>query len=218
MEIIVQGTGKDTFVPDEAIFTIQFVVKGNSYDEVLQEGVDHVEWFIENIFLPNHFKREDLKTRSFVIKEDQKYNQETGQYVKDGYSFHQMASFTMDYDRKRIANLFVSISKMATPPKCIVHFGIKEEEACRKSLITKAYQDAYKQALAIALASGKTLKDCQKVDFNPFTTNYISPTRLDSENIYMERAGENTLQRLENTFTPEDIVLTETLYCLWVTI
>ncbi len=107
---------------------------------------------------------------------------------------------------------------MATPPKCIVHFGIKEEEACRKSLITKAYQDAYKQALAIALASGKTLKDCQKVDFNPFTTNYISPTRLDSENIYMERAGENTLQRIENTFTPEDIVLTETLYCLWVTI
>ncbi len=76
MEIRVQGTGKRTFVPDEVNFTIYFKTKGNSYEEVLQEGIYHVERFIEEVLYQNDLKKEDMKTRNFVIKEEQKYNEE----------------------------------------------------------------------------------------------------------------------------------------------
>lgn len=217
MEIRVQGIGKGIFIPDEVVFTIQFVTKGSSYDEVLQEGVYHVERFIEEVLKQNNLKKEEMKTRNFVIKEDKKYNEETGQYEKDGYSFNQTASLVIDYNKEIMASILVSLSKLENPPRVTIHFGIKEKELCQKSLIEKAYQDALKQATAIASASGKLLKDCQKVDFVPFTTEYISPTMLDSDSLYMKKANYDTIQAIENTLTPEDIVLTETLYCLWIT-
>ncbi len=216
MEIRVQGTGKGTFVPDEVNFTIYFKTKGNSYEEVLQEGIYHVERFIEEVLYQNDLKKEDMKTRNFVIKEEQKYNEETRQYEKDGYSFHQTASLVFDYNKEMMAHLLDSISKLENPPMCNIHFSIKNKEACRRNLIVKAYEDASKQAAAIALASFKTLKSCQKVDFTPFTTDYISPTMLTSDNMYMTKGNHDMIQAIENTFTPEDIVLTETLYCLWI--
>ena len=216
MEIRVQGTGKGTFVPDEVNFTIHFKTKGNSYDEVLQEGIYHVERFIEEVLYQNHLKKEDMKTRNFVIKEEQKYNEETRQYEKDGYSFNQIASLVLDYNKEMMMHLLISISKLENPPMCNIHFSIKDKESCRRDLIVKAYQDALKQAMDIAFASSKTLKSCQKVDFTPFTTDYSSPTMLASDNMYRKNANYDMIQAMENTFTPEDIVLTENLYCLWI--
>lgn len=88
----------------------------------MKEGTKNGMVFVEEILLKNNFRKEDMKTRNFVIREETKYNNRTG---KD--------------------------------------------------------------------ASGKRLKYCEKVDFKPFTTNYVSQASIGSEMMYAEK-----------------------LYCLWI--
>ena len=216
MEIIVQGKAEDFFKPDEALFFFEFNVKGNSYEEVLSQGVNNVDLFIKNILLLNGFKMEDLKTRSFVVREDYIYNEITRKNDFNGYIFNQSATLKFDYDKNRMATLMERISKMSNAPKYQLSFGIKNEKECKRTILSKAYQDAKLQAEAIASAAGKTLKDCVKVDFKPFTTTIVSESYLDSDMAYAKSARFGAAPTIINTFTPEDIKLTETLYCLWI--
>lgn len=216
MEIIVQGKGVEYFTPNEVTFNLNFTTKGYTYEEVLREGTKNVQLFVEEILLKNNFKKEDMKTRNFVIREDTKYNKVTGQYDWDGYSFHQMALLKFDYNKELMANMMVSISKLDNAPMYQINFSVKDERECRRSILASAYKDAENQAQAIAEASGKILKYCQKVDFKPFTTDYNSQSMIGSDMMYAEKAYYGAAQTIVNTFTPEDVELSETLYCLWI--
>ena len=199
MEIIVQGKGTEYFTPNEIIISINFYKKGSSYEEVLNSGVMSVQKFVNNILLPNNFNKEDMKTRNFVVREEQKYDNMTMKYSSDGFSF-----------------IMEQLSKLVDAPECHVDFGVKDETECKRKILSKAYKDAELQARAIAEASGKTLKQCTKVDFKPFTTSYISSTNFEGDMRYAEASGIGASTAIINTFTPEDIELTETLYCLWI--
>ena len=219
MEIIVEGKGSSVFTPNQVIINFDFVIKGETYEKVLDEGTRTVYDFIQVLIIPNGFSKEDLKTRNFVIREDRKYNEITRKYEFDGYSYNQSAVLKFDYNNDLLAHFLDSLSKLATPPKAYVNFGVKEEENCRRELLAKAYDDAKEQAMAIANAACKTLKDCIKVDFKPFTTSYISSSGFASDMMYEKtsigRGG--VAEVITNIFTPEDIELTENLYCIWIT-
>ncbi len=216
MEIIVQGKGVEYFAPDEVVLNINFNTTGLTYEEVLSEGTRNVQHFVNELLLKNGFQKEDMKTRSFVIHEKTKYNNITGNYDHDGYSFNQMAKLRFDYDKELMAKMMVAISRLENAPMCQIKFEVKDEKECKRKILAKAYKDAEVQALAIAEASGKTLKYCQKVDFKPFTTEYASNASLGSDMMYAEKAVMGAAQTIVNTFTPEDIELSETLYCLWI--
>ena len=216
MEIIVQGTGSEYFTPNEVILNINFYAKENTYEEALNNGIRNVEIFINEVLLKNGFNKDDMKTRSFTVREDKRYNEITRNYEFNGYLFNQSAKVKFDYDKSRIATIMVALSKLDNSPDCQINFGIKNEKECRRHILEKAYKDAEDQAQAIALASSKTLKQCMKVDFQPFTTTYISHTRMDSDLMYSEKSIKGAAKAITNSFTPEDIELTETLYCLWI--
>ena len=195
------------------LMTISFTTKGFSYEEVLNSGVKNVQSFVDNILIPNGFYKEDMKTRNFVIREETKYNNITKDYDPDGYSYNQYARIKYDYDLEKMAKMMEEISKMENAPKCIVNFGIKDEKSCKKLILADAYKDAKEQAEAIADAAGKTLKQCVKVDFKPLSTGFFSQTVFNSDTMYEEEM--KTDISIVNTFTPEDIELSETLYCVW---
>lgn len=216
MEIIVQGKGTKYFTPDEVILNITFDTKGQSYEQTLADGVRNVESFINEILLKNGFNKEEMKTRNFVIREDKKYDEITRQYIFNGYSFNQYAILKFDYDKERISIIMEALSKLDNSPNCQINFGVKDEKECKRKILAKAYKDAEEQAQAIAIASGKILKQCVRVDFKPFTTEYISPSTFNSDMMYMKEAAIGVAPTIINTFTPEDIELSETLYCLWI--
>ena len=218
MEIIVEGKGNITVVPDQIVISLDFVTKGETYEEVLELGSRSVYDFIQNIMLPNGFSKEDLKTRSFVIREERRYDEITRKYLFDGYSYNQHGTIKFDYDKDLLARFMDALSKIANPPKAYINFGIKDEKLSRKETLKLAYEDAKNQAEAIAYAAGKELKSCVKVDFKPFTTNYVSMSNLNGEMLYAEKAsfGRGAAEVITNIFTPEDIILSETLYCLWL--
>ncbi len=215
MEIYVQGTGSSFVKPNEVRLALTFVATDNRYEDVLRKGVESVDTFVKEILLPHQFTVEDLKTSSFVIREDQKYNEQTRSYEKHGYQYNQYALLKFDYDKELLARLMEEISKLETPPAYQVHFGVKEEKKVKKQVLKKAYQDAYEQALAIAEASQKQLKDCRKVDFQPTTDLCLSPMKME-RNVKMGSV-DSAFQQIANTFTPEDIKVQETLYCVWLT-
>lgn len=216
MEIIVQGKGTEYFTPNEIIISINFYKKGSSYEEVLNSGVMSVQKFVNNILLPNNFNMEDMKTRNFVVREEQKYDNMTREYSSDGFSFSQLASIKFGYDKGKLANIMEQLSKMDNAPQCHVAFGVKDEKECRREILAEAYKNAELQAQAIADASGKKLKQCIKIDFKPFTTTYVSQTNFEGDMMYAKAERTGTATTIMNTFTPEDIELSETLYCLWI--
>lgn len=216
MEIIVQGKGTEFFAPDEVIFNINFTAKGQTYEEVLRVGTQNIQHFVEELLLQNGFQKEDMKTRNFVIREETRYDNLTHQNIFEGFSFNQYATLKFDYDKNKLAKMMVEMSKLNNAPICQVNFGVKNEKECRKNILAKAYKEAEEQALAIAEAAGKTLRQCVKVDFKPFTSDYRSRASFNSDMMYAERACVGSAQTIANTFTPEDIEITETLYCLWL--
>lgn len=217
MEIIVQGKGTEFFTPNEIIISINFYKKESTYEDALNSGVNNVHNFVNDILITNGFNKEDMKTRSFVVKEEQKYDNITKEYLPDGFSYSQHASIKFDYDKEKLANIMEQLSKMNDAPRCHITFGFKNEKECRRRILSNAYNDAEQQAKAIAEAAGKELKQCAKIDFKPFTTNYFSQTNIEG-NMKLE-SGERmgSAGNIINTFTPEDIEISETLYCLWLT-
>ena len=216
MEIIVQGKGTEFFTPNEVILNIVFYTKGQSYEEVLYEGVKNVQKFASEILLQNGFTIDEMKTRNYIVKEEKKYDEKTRSYSFDGFSFNQNAILKFDYNKERMAKIMEGLSKLDNAPTCKINFGVKDSKECKRKILAKAYKDAELQAQAIALAAGKNLNQCVKVDFKPFTTEYVSNTNFDSDMMYAKSARMGAAPEIINTFTPEDIELSETLYCLWI--
>lgn len=215
MEIIVKGKGIEFFTPNEVSISINFNVKEQSYEDVLSNGIKNVQNFINNILLKNGFNIEDMKTRAFAVREENKYDEKTRTYHFDGFVFNQSATLKFDYDKQKLAKIMDDLSKLNNAPYCQIKFNVKDEKECRRKILANAYNDAEMQAQAIAAAAGKTLKQCVKVDFKPFTTDYVSQTSFNSDMAYKSvRTG--TAQAIANTLIPEDIELSEQLYCLWL--
>ena len=216
MEIHVEGEALEYVSPDQVILNIEFKKKGESYNAVLNEGIESVKTFIEQILIPNSIDKEELKTRSFTIEEDKKYNNKLKKYEKVGFLFNQEAVLRFDYDKILLATIMISLSNLKNPPLCYVEFGLKNKKEVQKNILSKAYEDAKIKAEAIAIASKKKLKDCIKTEFlkksnSEFISNFAieegiitSPLEVQTKNIV-------------NTLIPEDIKLSEKLYCLWIT-
>lgn len=216
MEIIVQGNGKEYFAPDEIILNIKFNIIGNSYKEALIKGTDMVEQFVNLILLKNGFSKEDMKTKNFIIREQYRYDNLTQKDIFEGFLYEQRAHVKFDYDKDKLSYMMVEISNLDNAPQCQIKFGLKNENQCRKIVLSKAYQEAFDKAGVIAESANKTLKNCIKVDCKSFDRNYISNASLDSSLFYNEESNIEYSKSISNTFTPEDIEITEVLYCLWI--
>lgn len=216
MEIHVEGEALEYVIPDQVILNIEFKKKGESYNAVLTEGIESVKTFIEQILIPNSIDKEELKTRSFTIEEDKKYNNKLKKYEKVGFLFNQEAVLRFDYDKILLAAIMISLSNLKNPPLCYVEFGLKDKKEVQKNILSKAYEDAKIKAEAIAIASKKKLKDCIKTEFlKKSNSEFISNFSIE-EGIITSLLEVQT-KNIVNTLIPEDIKLSEKLYCLWIT-
>lgn len=218
MDIVVEGKASEFFKPDMVKLNLNFYTKTNEYESALKEGTKNVEIFIEEILTKLDFKKDDLKTRSFNVSEVTKYDYEKKQNYKDGFSYSQTATLKFDYDMNILSKFMELVSKLNNPPMYRISFEIKNEEKAKSLVIAKAFAKAEEKAKMIALASGKKLKECIKVDFRPFDEKVISNSNFGTgiKGMYME-CEKSTSDVIQNIFTPEDVEISETLYCLWIT-
>lgn len=225
MDIMVQGEGRKFYKPDEVLLSINFFVNDKSYEKVLEKGTKSVEIFIDKILKKLNIDKENLKTRNFRISQNTHYDYQTKKQIDCGYDYSQSATLKMDYNMERIAEFIDEVSKLDNPPKYNMTFSIKEQEKAKKEVMGEAYNKAKEKAEIIAISAGKTLKDCVKVDFRPFEEKIYSNSRLSDVDLFESEKAvgavpmkqrQATTDIIQNTFTPEDVEIRETLYCLWI--
>ena len=222
MDIMVQGTGKKFYKPEKVEISLTFYTKRDEYQSALENGIRNVEIFIKEVFLKLGFEIEDLKTRSFKVYEETRYDIDLRQNVKDGYAYTQNARFEFEYSVEKMATFMDKVSRLENPPRYTVNFNIKNAQQCINEALAEAYKKAEEKARAIANAAGKNLKECVKIDFRPFEEKISSNSYFGNDS-YLDVRNKSVFSRraevpdiITNKFTPEDIEITENLYCLWV--
>ena len=221
MEIMVIGNAKRFYTPDEVIIKINFYNNAPSYELALQAGVKGVENFIVDVIEGMNLKKENLKTNNFRIYEEKKFDYEKKEEVKLGFAYSQIATIKFDYSMEKVAEFMEKVAKLDNAPKCNLEFGIKEQEKIKNELLAEAYLKAKERAEVIACAAGKQLVDCLKTDFKPFNNQMVSNTYLDtnhetSTRVMKADARNSVSNIITNVFTPEDIEVSENIYCLWL--
>lgn len=229
MDIIVEGVGKKFYTPDEVEINLDFYTRADSYEGALENGTKNVEIFITDVLEKMNFNKEIMKTRSFRVYEEKQYDYDKKIYIKLGYAYTQQANIKFDYSMNTIAEFMDMVSKLENPPKYHLVFNVKDIKKCKDEVLAEAYNKAKDKAETIAKAAGKELKECVKTDFRPFEERVISRSSLNSQDMYMEKemsidgakfgmAKRTGVQEtIQTIFTPEDVEITETLYCLWIT-
>lgn len=229
MDIIVEGIGKKFYTPDEVEINLDFYTRADSYEGALEKGTKNVELFINDILEKMNFNKEIMKTRSFRVYEEKQYDYDKKIYIKLGYAYTQQANIKFDYSMNTIAEFMDRLSKLENPPKYHLAFNVKDIKKCKDEVLSEAYNKAKDKAETIAKAAGKELKECVKTDFRPFEERVISRSSLNSQDMYMEKemsidgakfgmAKRTGVQEtIQTIFTPEDVEIIETLYCLWIT-
>lgn len=228
MDIMVEGEGKKLYKPNELEINLNFYVNDISYEKVLEKGTKSVEEFINIVLNKLGINKEKLKTRNFRISRNIRYDYLEKKEIDNGFDYNQNAMLKMDYSREMISDFIDSVSKLEKAPKYNMNFTIKDKENAKKEVMSEAYNKAKEKAEIIAIASGKKLKDCVKVDFRPFEEKMYSNSSLSDNNFMLNeerKVGaipEKTMRKatsevLQTTFTPEEVEIKETLYCLWIT-
>ena len=225
MDIMVEGTGIRYYKPDEVEINLNFYTKTGTYESALEDGTRDVEIFIENILKQMQFSKEDLKTRSFRVYEEKRYDYEKKIEIKYGFAYTQGATLKFDYDINVVAEFLERVSKLKNPPKYTIGFSVKNIQQSKNEALTDAYNMAKEKAEAIAKSAGKILKECIKTDFRAFEERVYSRSSVngifeeEKENLGVRfKAKEISAQdTITNIFTPEDVEIRETLYCLWIT-
>lgn len=226
MDIIVEGIGKKYYTPDEVEINLEFYTKAGSYDGALEQGTRDVEIFINHVLGKMNFDKEIMKTRSFRVYEETRYDYDRKMTIHLGFAYTQQATLKFDYSMSVIAEFMDRVSKLENAPKYYLTFNVKDMKQCKGEALAEAYNNAKEKAEAIAKTAGKELKECVKTDFRPFEERVVSRSSLNSNDMYMEdmavegasykmskRTGvQDTIQTI---FTPEDVEISETLYCLW---
>ena len=229
MDIIVEGAGKKFYTPDEVEINLNFYTTADTYESALENGTKNVEIFINDVLERMNFNKEIMKTRSFRVYEEKQYDYDKKIYIKLGYAYTQQANIKFDYSMNTIAKFMDMVSKLENPPKYHLGFNVKDIKKCKDEVLAEAYNKAKDKAETIAKTAGKELKECVKTDFRPFEERVVSRSSLNSQDMYMakemsvdgakfgmaKRTG--VQETIQTIFTPEDVEMTETLYCLWVT-
>lgn len=223
MDIMVEGKGTRYYRPDQVVIRLNFYTKTKSYETALEEGTRDVQVFIEKVLEQMQFSKEDLKTKNFRVYEEIRYDHEKKKEIKCGFVYTQGATLKVDYDINIVADFMDRVSKLKNPPKYTIEFNVKNEQESINEVMAEAYNKAKEKAEAIAKSAGKTLKECVKVDFRPFEERVYSRTTLGSgvfgaemSNFNIKAEKMSTQDIVTKIFTPEDIEISETLYCLWV--
>ncbi|MBQ9793164.1 MAG: SIMPL domain-containing protein [Clostridia bacterium] len=216
MDIYVNATGKKFYKPNQITLTFDFNYKSNDYETALSGGVENVTKYVS--FLQQQgFNKEDIKTLSFRVSENKIYNEATRKYYPDGFLFQQKANLVFDYDIKKLSTLMEETSKLDTPPVYFIRFNLKNDKSAEEEILALAYKEAEFQAQAIAKASGKQLKECVKVSFTPFESALTSPTLYEADRCCAKAASFGSArEQIQQTFVPEDILVSKEIYCLFV--
>ena len=224
MEIVVEGIGKKEVLPDLVKININFKFIEKTYDKSLELGTKSVTEFVDNVLPKLDIKKEEFKTTKFSIEHKIETDYRTDKEKDLGYEFEQRTNIEFNFDKNKINTFMSEILKMENIPEYNINFDIKDKEKIEVEVLKIAFDESKKKAELIAFASDLKLKKCQKTDFNPIENirfrDYSSSIIEGSHDLeipsILRNKKDKTFTGFTDSFTPEKIEISQTIYTLWI--
>jgi len=214
MEIKVIGTAEANFKPDKTEIVFEFRNLNDEYKTALITGSENVKKYIDSL-VNLGFKKEDCKTIRLSLNENRYFNNETRKWENNGYAYIQAIKLIFKYDIKLLTKIINMTADFENPPQYTIKYGLMDNNKANDTLYKLAVIDAKNQAKAIASASGLNLKECLRVKTYEDENDMYSQVKTEgvkSSSLSMASAGEN----IQNSFVPEDIVLSTSIAVDWL--
>ena len=106
------------------------------------------------------------------------------------------------------------LSKLKNAPRINVRYGLKDKKSAEMELLSDAYKNAKRQADLLAQAAGLKVVKCAKTSINEIDGSYYSRTCYDGAKYC--KASSSASENMAQTYTPEDILVEQEIYCVFI--
>ena len=211
--IRITGKGQIKVKPDMTRLTITLEDTYREYSETLKHSSEATKQ-IKDLFLAFGFEKSRLKTLSFNIDTEYKNYKEHDDYKRIfvGYSYRQVLKIEFDSDNKLLGKILYALANSPLHPEFRISYTVKDPEAAKNRLLSKAMQDAKEKAFVLSQAADVTLKDIQSIDYSfvelDFQVNSI-------QNMLPSKASVPSIQDYDIEIEPDDIDVTDSVTVVW---
>lgn len=211
--ICVIGKGQIKVKPD--MIRVTMTLKGihKDYQKTLHQSAQDTGQ-LKDILISFGFKSSDLKTLYFNVDIKYKNYRELSGYKKKliGYEFRHVVKIEFEADNKQLGKILYALANCPMKPELRISYTVKNQEAEKNKLLSKAVSDAKEKAEVLADAANVMLKEIQSIDYSwkefdfevrPMTTRLRNAMRLYEEKSY------------NLDINPDDIEVSDTVTVVW---
>ncbi len=165
--IRVTGKGQLRLAPDLTRITMSLEGLCPEYSETLRRSSEDTETLRE-LLSRFGFARSDLKTLNFSVDAEYESVQERGNYVQRfaGYRFRHSLKVEFDSDNQRLGRLLYALANARVKTEFRITYTVKDPEAAKNRLLSRAVKDAGAKAAVLADAAGLSLGEIQSIDYS----------------------------------------------------
>lgn len=163
--LTVRGRGVASADPDLTILSFNIVGRDPSYSasvEELNERVEALKRDLEGAGL----ERSQLKTTSFNVIADRRYDRDRNDYVFLGYQASHRMRLELSFEKEMLNRVLGRTARSASEATVSVSFDVSDHEALRREAMRAAVADAKESGRALAEASGVTLGEMVRIDYS----------------------------------------------------
>lgn len=169
-QLNVTGEASISVQPERAIVTYSINETRDSYDEAIAMMTKRID-ALSSTLTKIGFKKEDIKTANFNIRQNRKYRQ--GEPKGNEYVASQSLEIRFDHSTKRLLEVLNKTASDESSPSVSIAFGMSEEqeEKVKKQLMQMAVKDAKAKAEVLAEATGYTIKSIKEINYSAVPNN-----------------------------------------------
>jgi len=205
--IRVTGNSHLDVKPDIGILSIQISNKNMNFNETLT-GLNEKTKDVTKQLQSAGFKESEIKTTDFQVRENRIYRRDS--YIDSGYVATQNVKVEFKYSKERITKILTTFSKSKTDFNLNFSFKLSDDLNAKseQDLIKLAVKDAKAKVQVIAESANVKLKRIQEITYGEISTPRYS---VDAAAMRFKSEAAEPMQ----SFTPEDIMLTDTIMITW---
>ncbi len=163
--LTVRGRGTASAEPDLTILSFGVVGRHPSYSASVEELNGRVEALREDLEAAG-VERVRLKTTSFDVRDDRRYDRDTGKHVFLGYEASHRLRLELPFDKELLNGVLARLAQSASEAAVTISFEVSDVKSLRRRAMRAAVADAREGARVLAEASGATLGEIMSIDYS----------------------------------------------------
>ena len=216
--IRVTGKGQIKVRPDMTRITLSLEGTYPEYGEALRRSSQDTEQ-LKDLLTGFGFERSDLKTLNFHVDTEYESYKDHGAYKQRfvGYKYHHTMKVEFESDNERLGKVLYALAHCPVRPEFRLSYTVKDPEAAKNELLSKAVTDARVKAAVLTQAAGVALKDIQSIDYSWGQINFeVQPM---NRMLMAEECCDSAITEsgsYDMDIEPEDIEVSDTVTVVWV--